>query len=106
MTATVKNKAPLVVPQSVRRQAGLKSGDRLEFKVSGGVITILPKPPTAAEEYTPAQRRALDAQLAEALAEVEAGRTAGPFDTAGEMIAHMKAELKRRAAAKRVKRSR
>ena len=43
MTVTVKNKTPLVVPPSVRRQAGLKSGQEIEFKVSGGVISIHPK---------------------------------------------------------------
>ena len=45
MTITVKNKTSLVVPPSVRRRAGIKPGDRLEFKVSGGIINIIPKPP-------------------------------------------------------------
>jgi bifunctional DNA-binding transcriptional regulator/antitoxin component of YhaV-PrlF toxin-antitoxin module len=54
MTVTVKNKAQLVVPPSVQRQAGIKAGDRLEFKVSGQVITITAAPsrtykPTKAE---------------------------------------------------------
>jgi bifunctional DNA-binding transcriptional regulator/antitoxin component of YhaV-PrlF toxin-antitoxin module len=40
MTITLKNKTPLVVPPSVQRQAGLKSGDRLEFKVARHTITI------------------------------------------------------------------
>ena len=43
MTVTVKNKTPLVVPPAVRRQAGFKIGDKLEFKVAGGVVTILSK---------------------------------------------------------------
>ena len=43
MTVTVKNKTPLVVPPGVRRRAGFKSGDKLEFKVAGGVVTILSK---------------------------------------------------------------
>jgi len=48
MTATVKNnRVGLVVPPSVRRQAGIKAGDRLEFKVSGGIINIIPKLPSA-----------------------------------------------------------
>jgi bifunctional DNA-binding transcriptional regulator/antitoxin component of YhaV-PrlF toxin-antitoxin module len=43
MTVTVKSiSTGLVVPPSVRRQAGIKAGDRLEFKVSDGVITIAP----------------------------------------------------------------
>ena len=45
MTVTVKNKtrAPLVVPPSVRRRAGHRNGEDLEFTVSGAVITIAPK---------------------------------------------------------------
>jgi bifunctional DNA-binding transcriptional regulator/antitoxin component of YhaV-PrlF toxin-antitoxin module len=69
------------VPPSVRRKAGHKNGEDLEFRVSGGVITILPKLPAAYDEYTPAQRRAIDAQLAEALTDIQAGRTHGPFRT-------------------------
>jgi bifunctional DNA-binding transcriptional regulator/antitoxin component of YhaV-PrlF toxin-antitoxin module len=47
MTVTLKNKTPLVVPPSIQRQAGIKSGDRLEFKVARRTITI-----TAAEPPT------------------------------------------------------
>jgi hypothetical protein len=75
-------------------------------KASGGVITIVPKLPNADDEYTPEQRRAIDARLAEGLADIKAGRTYGPFDTADAMIAHMKAQLKKRTAAKKAKRSR
>jgi bifunctional DNA-binding transcriptional regulator/antitoxin component of YhaV-PrlF toxin-antitoxin module len=102
MTVTVKNKTSLLVPPSVQRRAGIKNGDRLEFKVSGGVITIIPKLPAAGDEYTPEQRRIIDAQLDEA----EKGPFHGPFNTADEMIAHMKSELKKRAARKKTKRSR
>ena len=95
MTVTVKSKTPLVVPSSVRRQAGLKSGQKIEFKVSGGVITIYPKLPAPGEEYTPEQRRIVDAQLAEGLADVEAGRVNGPFDTHKEFIASLHEEAKK-----------
>jgi predicted transcriptional regulator len=73
--------------------------------VSGGVIAILPKLPATDDEYTSEQRRMIDARLAEGLADIQAGRTFGPFDNADEMIAHMKARLKNRGAVK-VKRSR
>ena len=67
MTVTVKDQdTDLVVPPSVRRRAGIKAGDRLEFKVSGGIINIIPKLPSAADEYTATQRRIIDAELAEA----------------------------------------
>jgi predicted transcriptional regulator len=47
MTITVKDKTDLVVPPSVQRQAGIKSGDRLQFKVSPHTITITAiEPPT------------------------------------------------------------
>jgi hypothetical protein len=68
----------------------------------GGVITILPKVPVADDEYTPAQRRAIDAELDEA----EKGPFHGPFDTADQMIAHLKRRLKSRAKTKNAKRSR
>ena len=106
MTVTVKSKTPLVVPPAVRRQAGLKSGQEIEFKVSGGVISIRPKLRTADDEYTPEQRRIIDGRLAEGLADIKAGRTFGPFETADDMIAHMKAGLKKRVIATKAKRSR
>jgi bifunctional DNA-binding transcriptional regulator/antitoxin component of YhaV-PrlF toxin-antitoxin module len=65
MTVIVKPATDLVVPRSVRCRAGIKAGDRLEFKVSGGVINIVPKLPSAEDEYTPAQRRIVNARLAE-----------------------------------------
>jgi bifunctional DNA-binding transcriptional regulator/antitoxin component of YhaV-PrlF toxin-antitoxin module len=95
MTVTVKNKTPLVVPPSVRRQAGLKSGQKIEFKVCGGVISIHPKPPAAADEYTAEQRRIVDAQLAEGLAEIDAGNVHGPFATHKEFIASLHEEAKK-----------
>ena len=95
MTVTVNNKALLVVPPSVRRQAGLKSGQKIEFKVSGGVISIYPKLPPADDEDTPEQRRIVDAQLAEGLADIEAGRVHGPFPTHKEFITSLHAEAKR-----------
>ncbi len=107
MTLAVRNKPPLVVPAAALRRAGFKRGEELEVRASSGVITILPKLSTADDEYTPEQRRFIDARLAEGLADIKAGRTYGPFNTADEMIAHMKAQLKRkRAAAKPSKRSR
>ena len=47
MTVVITSKDELIVPRSVRRRAGIKTGDRVEFKVSGGVINIVPKLPSA-----------------------------------------------------------
>jgi bifunctional DNA-binding transcriptional regulator/antitoxin component of YhaV-PrlF toxin-antitoxin module len=60
MTVTLKNKTPLVVPDRVRREAGFKIGDRVEFKVSHGAVTILPKPTVTQElddTLTPAEAK-------------------------------------------------
>ena len=101
MTTVVKKKVPIVVPDSVRRQAGIKAGDHLEFKVSGGIINIIPKLPSADDEYTPAQRRMIDAQLNEGLEDIRQGRTFGPFDTAEEMAASIENNIRKMRAAKR-----
>src|ERR1035438_6467262 len=67
MTFIVKTKSD-TLPAAVRQQAGIKIGDMLEFKVSGRVVTIMPKLPTADDEYTPEQRAIVDARLADGLA--------------------------------------
>ena len=92
MTVTVKSKIDLIVPPSVRRRAGLKSGDQVEFYVSGGVINIIPKLPNAADEYTPEQRRRIDAELDEA----EKGPSHGPFNTAEDAIKFLRKEIRAR----------
>ncbi len=43
MTITLKTKTEITVPKSIRRKAGIKPGDRVEFTVSGRVIKIIPK---------------------------------------------------------------
>jgi AbrB family looped-hinge helix DNA binding protein len=97
MTVIVKsNTTDLVVPKSVRRQAGIKPGDRLEFKVSGGIINIIPKLPSADDEYTPEQRRVIDAQLAEAAK----GPYYGPFETADAAIRFVHQEIRQRKGSK------
>ena len=100
MTATVRNRIGLTVPPSIQHQAGLKTGDVVEFKVSGGAITIVPKLPRADDEYTPEQRRSIDAQLDEA----EKGPFHGPFNTAEELIADMKIRIKKRSSLSKAKR--
>jgi hypothetical protein len=81
----------------VQRRARIKTGDRLEFKVSGGVITIIPKLPLADNEYTPKQRRIIDARLAEA----RRGPYYGPFENADEAIKFLRKEIRSRKASKR-----
>lgn len=60
MTVTLKNRTPLVVPNRVRREAGFKDGDQVEFKVARGTVTILPKPSApsdAGDTLTPSEAK-------------------------------------------------
>ncbi len=43
MSVTFKSKTEITVPKSIRRKAGIKPGDQLDFSVSGRVISIIPK---------------------------------------------------------------
>jgi AbrB family looped-hinge helix DNA binding protein len=43
MTVIVPDKTELTVPRSVRRKAGIKPGDQVDFSVSGRTINIVPK---------------------------------------------------------------
>src|ERR1700682_3489204 len=97
MTVVVKNKNRLLIPPSIQRRARIKTGDRLQFNVSGGVITIIPELPSAHDEYTPAQRRIVDARLSEA----RQGPDYGPFDTADGAINFLRKEIKARKGGKR-----
>ena len=83
-----------MVPAAIWRKAGFKGEDELEFKAASGVITISRKLPVAGDEYTPAQRRVIDARLTEA----RKGPYHGPFDTAAEAIRFIRKEIKNRKA--------
>jgi len=85
-----------VVPSAIRRKAGFKGGEDLEFKASSGVITIVRKLPVASDEYTPAQRQIIDARLTEA----RKGPYIGPFETADEAIKFVRKEIRNRKALK------
>jgi len=85
-----------VVPSAIRRKAGFKRGEALEFRASGGVITIVRKFPIASDEYTADQRQIMNARLADA----RKGPYFGPFDTADEAIDFIRKEVKKRKAIK------
>jgi len=90
----VKNKFQIVIPQALRKQAGVRVGDILEAKVERGKITFTPK-------------SIVDRGIAESLADFKAGRSIGPFNSAKELVASLHAEsakLGRRKATKRTTR--
>lgn len=97
MGVVISTKSEIVVPRSVRLRAGLKTGQEVEFKVSGGMINIVPKLPVADDEYTPAQRRVIDARLRQA----RKGPYHGPFVNADEAIAFIRREVTRRRRIRR-----
>ena len=112
-TAKIQHKGQVTIPTSVRRQAGLSKGDLVNFAFQRGKIVITPRLvidraqfPNADDEYTPAQRRIIDARLDESEEDLKNGRGYGPFNTAEEMIAHMKGQLTQRTAAKKTRRAR
>ena len=90
MTITLTTTVHLVLPHRIQRTALLKKGHRVEFNATPGTITIIAKPAAAEDEYTPEQRRMIDARLAEA----EKGPFYGPFDTADEAIAFLHKEIR------------
>jgi hypothetical protein len=103
----------MTLPTRLRTQAGISEGDLVQAAFHRGKIVLTPtlaidrsKFSNADDEYTPEQRRIIDARLAESAEELKRGRTFGPFNTADEMIASMKAQLRKRSAFKRAKLSR
>jgi AbrB family looped-hinge helix DNA binding protein len=110
----VQQKGQVTIPSRLRQQAGIAEGDMVEATFQRGHIVLTPKVVVdrstfrnAEDEYTPAQRRAVNARLAKADKEIKSGRTFGPFDSADDVIASIERELKKRAAArKKAKQSR
>jgi len=96
MTTVVKNENPITIPRAMQRRARLAPGDRVEIRATPGVITIVAELPSADDEYTPAQRRYIDARLREAAR----GPYYGPFKNGAEVAAFLK---KWQAAAKPAK---
>ena len=86
ITITVTNEIQRIFPPGVRRKAGFKAGDQLEVKASGGVVTLIPKLPTAEDEYTPEARQQIDAQLDEA----RKTPLHGPFKSGEEIAVYLK----------------
>ena len=90
----VKTKGQVTLPTRLREQAGLNVGDLLEAKLEkNGKITLTPK-------------SLIDRHIEEGLEDIRKGRTYGPFDTAEDLIASLKGNIKERARAKKAKRSR
>jgi AbrB family looped-hinge helix DNA binding protein len=110
MTTIVKihRKGQMTLPSRLREMAGIADGDLVQAAFQRGKIVITPtlavdrsKFPTADDEYTPEQRRIIDASLAQA----EKGPYYGPFKNGAEVAAFLK-KWQRRSKSARPKKSR
>src|SRR6266545_1644942 len=107
-TAKIQNKGQVTIPTVVRRQAGLSKGDLVNFAFKRGQIVITPrlvidrsKFPTADDEYTPAQRKNIDARLAKADADIKAGRVSKAYSDHNEFLADLHRDAARFSARKK-----
>ena len=103
MTTIVKihRKGQMTLPTRLRALAGISEGDLVEAVFQRGKIIITPtlvidrsKFPMADDEYTPEQRRIIDARLDKAAAEVKKGHVSPAFETIGEFTAALTADAK------------
>jgi hypothetical protein len=83
----------MTLPTGVRAAVGLADGDLVDVKISGRRIIVTPalvvdrsKFPAAAGEYTPEQRRMINARLDRA----EKGPYFGPFRNGAEVAVFLK----------------
>lgn len=104
----VQNKGQMTIPSRVRSAVGLSDGDVVEIKAVGKKIVITPQFaldrsqfPNAEDEYTPEQRRVIDARLTKA----EKGPFYGPFKDGSEVAAFLK-KWQRRAKPAKLKKAR
>ena len=89
---TVKNKFQVVIPRGVREEIGVDVGDLLEARAEGGKIVFEPK-------------SVVDRGIAESIAEFQAGRGYGPFDTHEAFLEALHREAKKTAGRRSKKRT-
>jgi len=99
MGATAKNVTPLIVPASIRRKAGFKPGEPLEFRAKSGVITIQSKGETAGDEYTPEQRKVINRAIRQGLKEIQEGKYV-IYNSVDEMKADIESLARKRRTGK------
>ena len=114
MTTIVKihRKGQMTLPTKLRRLAGITDGDLVQATFQHGKIVITPtlvidrfQFPTADDEYTPAQRRVINARLQKADADIKAGRVSKAYSDHAEFIADLhKATVKLSGKVKTTKR--
>jgi AbrB family looped-hinge helix DNA binding protein len=92
---TVTPGSEITVPKSVRRKAGFKPGERVEFRVSGRSITILPK---LSPDEVQDEREIRDPKVREHIRKSNAERLAGKGWPISEFLADIAAQKSTRRA--------
>jgi len=90
----VQRKGQVTIPSRLRVQLGLADGDFVEARAHRGRIVLTPRR-MADREYSPDQRRVIDARLARAEADIKAGRVSKAYSDHEEFTTDL-----HRAAAK------
>ena len=85
----------VVIPKKIHDQLGLAPGDYLDVELAQGKVVMTPK-----ARVTKQFKSELDQRLAEGLADFDAGRSYGPFDSAKEAIRFLHTETKKRKRAR------
>ncbi len=92
MTNVVKSS--IRIPAAIQRRAGIAVGDLVEIKATRGRITIVTRTePLPKDEYTPNQRKAINAQLEQAAQDP----FHGPFSTSTEISTYLRKFKRERA---------
>ena len=90
----VHRKGQVTIPSRLRVQLGLVDGDFVEARAHRGRIILTPRL-LVDREYSPSQRRVIDARLAKAEADIKAGRVSKAYSSHEEFTTDL-----HRAAAK------
>ena len=92
----LQRKGQITLPSRLRTALGVEAGDMIAATIQRGKVVLTPQVlidhstfPSADRDYTEAQRRVIDMRLAEATADIKAGRVHGPFDTHEAMMAFL-----------------
>jgi bifunctional DNA-binding transcriptional regulator/antitoxin component of YhaV-PrlF toxin-antitoxin module len=93
---TVLFKSEFAIPRKIQREAGIKVGQPVTLRVVGSTIQIAPVNDDKDDVYTPAQRRAINRDIAQSQKEFAEGKGFGPFNTVEELMASLNSKTPRR----------
>jgi AbrB family looped-hinge helix DNA binding protein len=91
MSEVKVRKGQVTIPTRIRSRLGIADGDVLDMKVRSNCVVLTPKPAIDDDpEYTPEQRKIVEAELAKGLEDIKMGRVYGPFKTIAELERSMR----------------